>query len=166
MKLKIYRILLLGCLLSSIVLTSYFLVLSVINIIGIDKLDLLDGIMYILCFVLNLAFLCLEVYNTFYSFKTGSHFAKNLSYNEDGSLNTKFLVVLGFADVIVVAGIIYLSIIFKGEYDLLLSGLSTLSKAVSIVFLVTAFVNITFTLLFPVLGKQDISLQSSKKTSE
>ena len=42
MKLKVYRLLLLSCLFASIVLTAYFLVLSIINMIGIDKLDLID----------------------------------------------------------------------------------------------------------------------------
>lgn len=166
MKLKIYRILLLSLLFLAILLTGYFLVLSIINIIGIDKLDLMDGIMYILCFVLNLAFLSLEVFNTFYSFKTGSHFAKNLSFNEDGSLNKKFLIILSFIDVFVVIALVYLGIIYDGKLDIALSSLPLLSKSVSFVFFVTVFINVTFTLLFPILGKEDISLQDIKKTSE
>lgn len=124
--------------------------------------------MYIVCLVLNLAFLGLEVFNTYRSLTTGSNFAKNLAINEDGSLNKRFLVVLGFIDVFVLFAIIYLSVIYKGVYDLPLNELAPLAKAVSIVFSVTVFVNITHILLFPILGKQDPSMQQVKnqKTSE
>ena len=163
MKLKVYRISLLTCLLISIALTLYFLVLSIINLIGLDKENMMDGFMYTLCLVLNLAFLGLEIFNTFRSYKTGSNFAKNLSINEDGSLNQRFLVIIGFIDVFAIAGIIYLSIIYKGVYDLPLNELAPLAKAVSIDFLVTVVVNITYILLFPLLGKQDQSMQQVKK---
>ena len=166
MKLKVYRISLLSCLAISFALSVYFLILAINNIIGIEKENLTDGIMYILCLVLNLAFIGLEVFNTFYSYKTGSNFAKNLSYNEDGSLNSKFLVVLSVLDVICVLATIYLSIIYKGVNDLPLNELQPLAKAVSIAFLVTVIVNITYILLFPILGKEDPSLQLNNKTSE
>lgn len=163
MKLKVYRISLLCCLMVSCILSIYFLILSIQNVIGVSKENLMDAIMYIVCLVLNLAFLGLEIHNTFYSFKTGSNFAKNLSFNEDGSLNSKFLVILAVLDVFVLGGIVYLSIIYKGVYDLPLNQLAPLAKAVSIAFLVTVFVNITYTLLFPLLGKEDPSLQQNNK---
>ena len=56
-KLKVYRISLLSCLTISFALTVFFLVLAIKNIIGIEQENMMDGIMYILCFVLNLAFL-------------------------------------------------------------------------------------------------------------
>ena len=94
MKLKIYRYSLLTCLVACCVLSSYFLVISINNIIDISKEDMMDGIMYILCFVLNLVFLGLEIFNTIYSFKTGSHFAKNLTYDEDNTFNKKFVIII------------------------------------------------------------------------
>lgn len=161
MKLKIYRYTLLSCLFACFVLSACFLAISIKNVIGISKEDLMDGIMYILCFVLNLAFIGLEIFNTFYSFKTGSHFAKNLTYNEDNSFNKKFVIIISFLNVFVLVALIYLCIIYKGELELPLSQMKPLAKAVSIAFLSTVFVNITFTILFPILGKEDQSFQIS-----
>ena len=148
-------------------LTLCFLVIAIISLIKSKQENLMDSIMYVICLVLNLVFLGLETFNTFHSFKTGSNFVKNLSYNEDNSLNTKLLVTFGFVDILGVFAFIYLSIIYKGEYDLPLSQLAPLAKSISITFTATIFVNITFTLLFPILGKEDQSLQlNNKKTSD
>lgn len=167
MKLKVYRISLISCLVISFALTIFFLVLAIKNIIGVDQDNMMDGIMYILCFVLNLAFLGLEIGNTIYSYKTGSNFVKNLTFNDDGSLNSKLLKVLSVLEVFVVIATIYLFVIYKGEINLPLSDLTQLSKSVAIVFFVTIFVNITFVLLFPILGKEDPSLQlENEKTSK
>lgn len=167
MKLKVYRISLLSCLTISFALTVFFLVLAIKNIIGIEQENMMDGIMYILCFVLNLAFLGLEFGNTIYSYKTGSNFVKNLTFNEDGSLNSKLLKVLSVLEFFVCIITIYLFIIYKGEGNLPLSELTKLAKSVAIVFFVTIFVNITFVLLFPLLGKEDPSLQlNNEKTSK
>lgn len=167
MKLKVYRISLISCLAISFALTVFFLILAIKNVIGIDQEDMMDGIMYILCFVLNLAFLGLEISNTIYSYKTGSNFVKNLTFNDDGSLNSKLLKCLSVLDVIVVLILIYLLIIYKGENNLPLSELTQLAKSVAISFFVTVLVDITYILLFPILGKEDPSLQlENEKTSK
>ena len=167
MKLKVYRISLISCLVISFALTVFFLVLAIKNIIGLEKEEMMDGIMYILCFVLNLAFLGLEIGNTIYSYKTGSNFIKNLTFNEDGSLNNKLIKILTILEVIVGAVIIYFAIIYKGDKTLPLSELTPLAKSVAITFFVTVFVDMTFILLFPILGKDDPSLQLEKeKTSK
>ena len=68
---------------------------------------------------------------------------------------------------LVVIATIYLFVIYKGEINIPLSDLTQLSKSVAIVFFVTVLVNITFVLLFPILGKEDPSLQlENEKTSK
>lgn len=71
------------------------IVLSTIHAFSATQEQLGDAIIIILCFVLLLAFLTLEIVNTFRSFRHGSQFILSLAYNEDGNKNTPFLVISG-----------------------------------------------------------------------
>ena len=95
MKLKIYRISIIVMLLASIVFTSIYGVKTVINVISFNKEKLMDGIIYILCYIMLLMFTAMEIANTVVSFKNGSVYIKGLAYNDDNTVNCYSLIVTG-----------------------------------------------------------------------
>lgn len=139
MKLLIYRISLITLLTILFGVGVSFLILNIMNIVKLGQIDF-DHIIYILCFVLCLAFLGLEIFNTCLSFKTGSNFIKNLVYDDDLTLNKRFILLVRIG-IILSLGIMIYSIIICFQDSLFLSNLDLGSKELIILFSSIIFVD-------------------------
>lgn len=162
MKLKIYRYTLLSSLIVVLGFNVLFLTLDIINLIQHGADNIFDEIMYILCLLLSLCFIGLQIYNTIISFKKGSMFIKNLAYNDDNSLNDRFLKLLGIADVILFVLVIYSILLYCGV-SLPLKDLSQAIKSIMVTFISILFIDALFILLFPLLGKDDPAFSKAKE---
>ena len=109
----------------------------------------------LLCFVLLIAFIILEIVNTFLSFKTGSVFIKSLVYDNKNSLNLPFLVILAIIGLFSIGGLVYaLYIISNPSPNLLLGESPLMLKNLLISVFSMLIADISAILLFPVLGKE------------
>ena len=163
MKLKLYRILLLTCLFALASLVIFFIVNTIVYFKTIENST--DGVMYIVSLFVLLAFLGLEIGNTFVSFKNGSTFAKAIAYNQDYSFNLTGVIIMSVAGFASLAGAIYTLLLILG----LKLPLSTFDKQLLyVVFgtLMTMVVNSLFVLLFPLLGKEDTSMKKKDSSRE
>lgn len=158
MKLKIYRISLLSALIASLGLDIFFLIQAIQSIMQVQQAELMDGIMYIICLILLLFFIGLEIVNTILSFKKGSMYIKNLTYNDDGSINRNLIYVLGGLSLVSLLVILYFILIYAG-ISLPLSNFAREIISIIISFFTIVFVDSIFIILFPILAKEDISLQ-------
>lgn len=162
MKLKVYRISLLSGLIASLILDVFFLIKAILNIINIDQADLMDGVMYIICLSLLLIFIGLEIVNTILSFKNGSNYIIRLAYNNDQTLNRNLFYILGGLSVLSFFAIIYFSLIYVGV-NLPLHQFAQEISSIIISFSTVFFIDSIFILLFPILAKEDSSLQSKSR---
>ena len=161
MKLKIYRFSLIFMLLISIGLSIFLGIKSTLNVLGYDKVKLSDGIMYILCFLLLLSITVLEIANTIISFKNGSVYIKGLTYNDNNTINRNSLYVAGGIAIFSLFTVIYISFTLNRN-DLPLSTLDTEAKYFMISAFALAFINAMYVVLFPLLAREDQSLQENK----
>ncbi len=161
-QLKTYRITLISALAITGVLAVYCLVLSIINMIGITIEKVEDGLMYVICSLLLLAFVGMQIFNTCYSFKTGSNFIKNLVYNDDNKVNRRnwivFIVFAGIAFVLLV----YFLLVYFGLIDALQS-LNQIMFTIIITFILVVFVDMSAISTFPIFGKEDESLKIKRR---
>ena len=159
MKLKIYRISLLFMLFLSLMLTLILGIKSTISIINNEQITLIDGIIYMACYLMLLIFIGLEIFNTILSFKHGSMYAKPLAYNDDNTINRNSLIIIGGIINLSMFAVIYIMIILIG-YPLPLHNLDKEALLFMIPTFATVFVNSLFILLFPLLAKNDQSLNN------
>lgn len=158
MKLKVYRISLLGALIASLGIDIFFLVQAIINIINSTNIDHSDEIMFIIGFVLLILFVGLEIVNTVISFKNGSAFIKNLTYNQDLSLNRNLLYVSGGISILSLIAIVYFSLLFALS-NMPFGNLAYGMKTVILGFFIITFVDSLFITLFPLVAKEDKSFK-------
>lgn len=154
MKLKIYRTILLTLLFAVVLLTIGLGVFSFIDLLKKPD-DVLDNLVLLLCFVLLIAFIILEIVNTFLSFKTGSVFIKSLVFDDKNALNLPFLVILAIIGLFSIGGLVYaLFIISNPSPNLLLGESPLMLKNLLISVFSMLIADISAILLFPVLGKE------------
>ena len=153
-KLKIYRFSLLTSLFLLVFGTLFFLVLTAMNFA--DYAEVMDGVMYIIAFVVLLAFVGLEIGNTIVSFKKGSNFVKALAYDSDKEINKRGLFIFALLLVVSLGASIYMLFVILG-YNIFFSALSKPVQYIAFMFFLTAFVDMTFILLYPPLvGTQEL----------
>lgn len=162
MKLKLYRISLIILLLASFVITLIFGIKTTISVLKFDKEKLMDGIIYILCFVMLLMFTAMEVINTILSFKNGSVYIKGLAFNDNNTLNRNSLIVTGGIASLSIFAIYYISIILRGR-NLPLYKLEIEAKHFMLVSFILVLINAIAVLLFPIFGKDDQAFNDKKK---
>ena len=165
MKLKIYHISLLLFLLISFTTSLIFEIITIIYVSKIDKNNMMDGIMYILCFALLLIFTILEIVNTIISFKKGSSYIVYLAYNENKSINRNFLSVLGGISIFSIFAIIYFTLLYNG-LKLPLSGMNQNICSLIICTAILLLINCIYTILFPIFATKDISIQNIETTKK
>lgn len=163
MKLKIYRTLLLASLFIAVAANTFFLVMTVIDMIPAETKD--DYIMFLICFLVAIAFSILEISNTFRSFKEGSSFVKPLMYDDDDSKNNKGIVIMS---VIFIIGLALLVFGILGSFHIRIQGLSLPNGFYYLISSVGAIASINglFSLLFLLTGKQDLSFSKKKRKKE
>ena len=160
MKLKIYHILLLTFLFLTFALTSTLLVLSIIETSTLTG-DLTDNILFIVCFILLLAFEVLEIVNTFVSFKTGSAFIKPLTFDDDKKINSPLLTIMTIVALIIM-GVMIFFIMTIFDKTLPFGDSPNTLKFLLISFFTLVLVDVLFIDLFPLLGKEDKAFQNKK----
>ena len=158
MKLKIYRISLFICLFLIAGLTIFAIVRSIILFSSIKNTA--DAVMYIVALFVLLAFIGLEIGNTFVSLKQGSTFAKALAFDNDGTLNKKGLVIFSLMGLACLAAVIYFLLLLCGLNLYFAFFAKPMQYVIFLVFL-TGFINALFILLFPLLGREDPSLRKT-----
>ena len=154
MKLKVFRGLLFASFFIIEVISIYFLVLSIINLTTMEKEFIMDGIMYVFSLVILIAFVGMEIYNTYYSIEAGSNFIRPLLYQKD-ELNKKCLYAMEGGSLLSLFGIIYFSLLYKG-FELPLSDLDTPVIYIILCFLCMTFVNTFFVSIYPLIKDKDL----------
>lgn len=149
-------------LLASFVITLIFGIKTTISVLEFDKEKLMDGIIYILCYVMLLMFTAMEVINTILSFKNGSVYIKGLAFNDNNTLNRNSLIVTGGIASLSIFAIFYISIILRGR-NLPLYKLETEAKHFMLVSFILVLINAIAVLLFPIYGKDDQAFNDQKK---
>ena len=157
MKLKLYRISLIILLCLSIILSLILGVITTINVTKFDEIKMMDGIIYILCFILLIIFTGLEVFNTIISFKHGSVYIKGLAYDDNNNVNRNSLLISGGIALFSVIATIYVILILNGA-NLPLNTLDKEALYFIITMMVLVFINALAVVLFPYLASSDQSL--------
>ena len=151
MKLKVYRVFLLISLFAIIALSIVFAVLSIVHSTQ-NKGDVFDAIMYVVCFLIIIAFSTLQIINTFVSMKSDNSFLKNLLYESDGQLIRGLYIGVYILLGVGIFVIFYSSLLFANlpipfkDFDLPI-------KYVLFDFGVLIALNSLFTLIFPSINK-------------
>ncbi len=85
MKIKVYRIIL--YVFESLLISSSIalLILSIINCVNTSS-DIFDAIMYVVCFLIVIAFSILQIINTIMSTRGQNSYLKSLLYEENGKI--------------------------------------------------------------------------------
>lgn len=163
MKLKLYRITLLIFLFISFVITTLFLITTIVRLSNNQDVMLMDKIVYIACFALLLIFTGLEILNTILSFKNGSSYIVYLAYNDDKTINHNFLLFTKGVTIFSVIMIVYFCFIYNG-YDLPLSGFDKNMSSFVICVTILIFINCLYISLFPKFASEDKGLQTLKSS--
>jgi hypothetical protein len=157
MKLKLYRISLIILLCLSIVLSLILGTISLINVLKFDETKMMDGIIYIICYVMLIIFTGLEVSNTIISFKHGSVYINGLAYDDNNNPNRNSIIISGGISVFSIIAVIYVILIINGV-ELPLSNLDIEALYFLITTCVLVFINALAVMLFPYLASSDQSL--------
>lgn len=160
MKLIIYRLtifILLGLLAIG---SGFLLVLGIIDAINV-KADVIESIIYSVCYLLLLAFTILEIANTIISIKSGSNFIQRLLY-EKKEFNRPFYIMAFIFGILSLVILIYGLIIYPSNNFMFLSDSIKLIKGLLILFSSLIAFDVIIVLLFPLLAKEDKSFLNRK----
>lgn len=160
MKLIIYRLtifVLLGLLAIS---SGFLLVLGIIEAINIQA-DIIESIIYGVCYLLLLTFIILEIANTIVSIKSGSNFIQRLLY-EKKEFNRPFYIMAFIFGILSLALSIYGLLIYPSNNGMFLSDSIKLIKGLLILFSSLITFDVIIILLFPLLAKEDKSFLNRK----
>lgn len=161
MKLKLYRYTLIFMLLISFIITLILGIKSTINVIKFDKAQLMDGIIYLLCYFLLLVFTLSEVFNTIVSFKNGSTYIVQIAYKDNKTLNRNSMMIVGGLSIFSLFAIIYISLVING-YNYPLYKLDIEAQYFILAAFVSLLINMVYILLFPIFAAEDQSLKDNK----
>ena len=148
MKLKTFRGLLFASFFIIEALSLFFFVKSIINLIGLEKELFMDGIMYTISLLILIAFVGMEIFNTYYSIQNGSSFIEPLLYSQD-TLNKKCLYGMRGGSVVAFIGFIYSILLLFANIEFALSNLNVLVKSIMLCFSLMVFVNTLFVSIYP-----------------
>lgn len=155
MKLKLYHVFIFVGLSLALALDLTFIGLTIYHFLTVGS-KISDGIIYMICFTMLLAFIILEIVNTAMSLKTGSNFIKRLLYDDDNQLVRAVFVVASIMAAISAFIIVY-SILLICGYNLPFSTLDDPMMYVTIAFGFTILIDAFTFILFPSLAQDDIS---------
>lgn len=162
MKLKIYQRGILVALALLIALNIFFIVRSIIIQVNTVNPNTSDFIIFMIALVVLLAILVMDFINTVVSLKKGSTFIRALAYNNDTEKNTRFIVFCYIFGVISIGVIIYFIFVLCGMTEFF-----TFASYPAIFLIINTFalalVACITIILFPILGKEDISFKVKKK---
>ncbi len=153
MKLKIYRTFLLAFLFSLAGLNVFFFAKTIMGYSSYESTS--DFIIFMLVLLVMLAFIVLEIGNTFVSFKNGSTFIKALVYDKDEVLNKRGLIIYGTLALISLGVTIYLLLLILGNDNLYFAFIAKPMQYLAFLFFSTMLVDMCFVLIYPLLKIKD-----------
>ena len=130
------------------------------SVIKYERAQLMDGIIYLLCYFLLLIFTIFEISNTIISFKNGSIYIKQIAYREDKTINRNSLIAVGGLALFSLFAIVYISFVING-YNFPLYKLDLEAQHFILSAFVLLFINMVYVLLFLIVSSQDQSLQEN-----
>jgi len=149
-------------------LTGFFLILGLVIFFLVDAIIFAtkqenpgNAILFIICDFVLIAIIGLFIYNTFHSIKHGSNFIKVLLY-DDKRLITKGLVITSITLVCFIIILVYV-ILIKCGVNVPLNTMPLPLADMIIGLMVFCIFNSVAILLFPLLGKEDISFKKKQK---
>ena len=160
MKLKAYQYSIIVTSILEILLNLYFIVRTIILMIGQESLQ--DYILLLVCLVMLLVILVMHVTNTFISKKQGSTFIKPLAFDNDTEVNTKFIVFCYIFGAISIGVIVYFILILSGMQLYFSHFIRPVSYLIVNLFTVT-LTDAIFIILFPYLGRSDLAFSKKNR---
>ena len=121
-----------------------------------------DNIILLICLLVLLAMLVMDVINTFVSKTKGSTFIKPLAFDDDTTVNTKFIVFCYIFGVISIGVIIYFILILSGVQLFFSTFPRPLAYLIVNLFSLTLLACIAI-ILFPYVGRSDISFKKKNR---
>ena len=160
MKLKLYRYAIIVVTSLLILLNLFFIVRTIILMIGQEGLS--DYIIILVCLVMLLVILIMHIVNTFVSMKAGSTFIKPLAFDDDATKNTKFIIFCYVFGAISLGVIVYFILILSGMELYFSHFIKPVSFLIVNLFSVT-LTDAIFIILFPYLGKEDLAFSKNNR---
>jgi len=154
MKLKIYRIFYLLLLFSTVGLTTYSLVDTILKSLNNENKE--ECIIFSLCLLVLIVFLIFQIINLIRSFFKGGQFIHYLVFdNKEFEINKKFLIVINTLLVLVIGILIYFILILFNDYGLVFNNSFIGVKYLFIDFSITIIINFIFIDLYLLVYKED-----------
>ncbi|MBE6142170.1 MAG: hypothetical protein E7175_04975 [Erysipelotrichaceae bacterium] len=160
MKLKIYQNSLIVALIALALLNIYFIVRTAMLFPTVESIQ--DNIILLICLLVLLAMLVMDVINTFVSKTKGSTFIKPLAFDDDTTVNTKFIVFCYIFGVISIGVIIYFILILSGVQLFFSTFPRPLAYLIVNLFSLTLLACVAI-ILFPYVGRGDISFKKKNR---
>ncbi len=154
MKLKIYRIFYLLLLFSTVGLTTYSLVDTILKSLNNENKE--ECIIFSLCLLVLIVFLIFQIINLIRSFFKGGQFIHYLVFdNKEFEINKKFLIVINILLLLVIGILIYFILILFNDYGLVFNNSFIGVKYLFIDFSITIIINFIFIDLYLLVYKED-----------
>ena len=154
MKLKIYRIFYLLLLFSTVGLTTYSLVDTILKSLNNENKE--ECIIFSLCLLVLIVFLIFQIINLIRSFFKGGQFIHYLVFdNKEFEINKKFLIVINILLLLVIGILIYFILILFNDYGLVFNNSFIGIKYLFIDFSITIIINFIFIDLYLLVYKED-----------
>ena len=160
MKLKIYQNVLIVLLTLLAALNIYFIVCTIMLFPTVESVQ--DNVILLVCLLFLLAIIVMDIVNTFISKTKGSTFIKPLAFDDDKTINTKFIVFCYIFGVISIGVVIYFALILSGMELYLSNFPRPLSYLIFNLFLLTLVASVSI-IVFPYVGLSDISFQKKNR---
>lgn len=154
MKLKIYRFFYLLLLFSTVGLTTYSLVDTILKSLNNENKE--ECIIFSLCLLVLIVFLIFQIINLIRSFFKGGQFIHYLVFdNKEFEINKKFLIVINILLLLVIGILIYFILILFNDYGLVFNNSFIGVKYLFIDFSITIIINFIFIDLYLLVYKED-----------
>lgn len=160
MKLKIYQNSLIICLSLLAALNIYFIVRTCMLFPTVESIQ--DNVILLVCLIFLLAIIVMDIINTVLSRTKGSTFIKPLAFDDDKTLNTKFIVFCYIFGAISIGVIIYFILVLSGVELFFSTFPRPLSYLIVNLFSLTLLASVAI-IVFPYVGREDISFQMKNR---
>ncbi|MCR4880138.1 MAG: hypothetical protein K5906_04205 [Bacilli bacterium] len=159
-KLKLYQNGLIGALGLLLALNIYFIVRTCMLFPTTDSIQ--DNVILLVCLVFLFVMIVMDIINTFVSKKRGSTFIKPLAFDDDLTINKKFIIFCYVLGVISIGVIVYFILVISGLNLYFASFPRPLHYLIINLFALTLLASIAI-ILFPYVGRSDIAFKKKNR---
>lgn len=160
MKLKIYQNSLIVALIALAALNIFFIVKTAMLFPTVESIQ--DNVILLISLIILLAIIVMDIINTFVSKTKGSAFIKPLAFDDDKTVNTKFIIFCYIFGVISIGVIVYFILILCGMELFFSTFPRPLAYLIINLFSLTLLACIAI-IVFPYVGTSDISFQKKNR---